>query len=318
MKECDRILGWLEKFDKGVLTKRVALVISKYAIGADIEKLVKKKGYSPLRYSATSPALFDFIKDLTSQLVSPVSISTLFGSKQRKQVVIVEDLNCLKTNHSRAFSTLAKLGRLKLSGTGQIPIICTCTGTSDKLLTSFLSNSTPIDLTSGQTAYKNGYLQKADELLGKDNSLAEVQLAALTYDPTILSLILYESIGSYVNDVYQRDHYLKIIGSLCRGDTIDYQAFKAHQSSVGYTDKANVLAEILYHTRNIEDRDKIKLKFSKILTKASSAKSLSTLMKAKCNALGIKSRELREKILNGEDIHHINKSERSRLERLYT
>ena len=317
MEGGDEIVIWLERFYKGEIAKRVALVVTRRSVGREIEDLVESSGYSSLTYSATSPALHDFIKDLSGSLVSPFSVSTLFKKIQKKQVVIIEDLNCLKTNHPRAFSALAKLGRLKASRPGEIPIICTATSTSDKLLTCFKNNSTPIDLTQAQNVYTNGYLQKTDSLLNSGASLVEIQHTACVYDPTILALIMYESVGSYVHDQKQRQHYIELLDSLCRGDAIDFQAFKAHQPQVGQSAKTSVLASVLYQARKIEPTDALKLKFSKILTKASSAKSLATLMKAKCNALGLKSRELEEKIRNNADMQ-VSKGERVRLERLYS
>ena len=57
MEGGDEIVIWLERFYKGEIAKRVALVVTRRSVGREIENLVETSGYSSLTYSATSPAL---------------------------------------------------------------------------------------------------------------------------------------------------------------------------------------------------------------------------------------------------------------------
>ena len=307
---------YLDSFYVSKQRRESALIVSSLPSVQKVADVLKKLGYTCLQYSATSPDALNIVRELAENRVSTISVLNLFQKTDKRQVILFDDVNCLRAAAPRVFKQLSKLLHSRSGPSTTIPFVGLSTGLVDKPMLEFASGARVLDLRTRNTSYNNGYLSKADNLLSQQFDLVELLDETSMWDITTIILALYESVASSVKSDEQRKLYIEILDNICASDVVDFRAFRLHQPELALLDKTNCLHTTLLLVRRLSSGNQLPLKFSKTLTRASASKALSTLVKTTANQLGIDCKDVWEKIHNKEGIRGLNKRERLRLERL--
>ena len=340
-----QLYDFLCDFWKADDTTRCLLVVGPSGSGKTktIRSLVRELNHSEIYFSSLESNLMDSIKDMSSNLVSAYSVLDLMRSKQtNKQVAIIDDIDGVRLNDPSSFTALTKLVRKKRTkkqktheAYNKIPVICIGNSIKDKKTRELAKSCTIIEFPNSRRSQSgnNSYSELINNLFENPIS-TELSLSLSSQcDMTVLSMIWHENLMQgleHKNKQARVGIYLKVLEALCFCDNIDKIAFSKQTWELA---DASGLLKLLATSRTLHSGQQgigigtlKKNRFTKILTKYSTAHNIRSFMIEISNALNIEIEELnalvrKSKVLGVKAVptlSSIDKKDLARLERYIT
>lgn len=272
-----------------------------------LRSLVHKLGYSEIYFSSLETNLLDSIRDLSNNLVSSYSVCDLLRSNcTRRQVVIIDNIDAMRLNDPGCFSALTRLVRKKRTKKqkreeefNRVPIICIGSSVRDKKTRELAKSCVEIDfgVMHSTQGINNSYGDLIDLLFERELSPLDLQSLTSQCDTTVLSMIWHENIVKGLGHIDADERilkYLEVLETLSFCDSIDKIAFSKQTWELA---EASGMLKLLGTSRSLhkvkcvspEDRE---TRFTKILTKYSTAHNIRSFVVEISNLLNVDAAEL--------------------------